>query len=170
MSVLPTKIFLIGLPGSGKSTLGKRLAALIGYTFIDLDELIEKNENMSVGTIFANHGEDHFRMLEHFCLKDAIDRSSKFVMATGGGTPCYNDNISIINKAGKSIFLNTSTDRIVDRLVKNGSNRPMFQGQNRNDISNTVTALLNNRIKFYNQAHHKTENTAPDVILGLLRS
>lgn len=170
MSVLPTKIFLIGLPGSGKSTLGKRLAALIGYTYIDLDELIEKNENMSVGTIFANHGEDHFRMLEHFCLKDAIDRSTKFVMATGGGTPCFNDNISLINKAGKSIFLNTSTDKIVDRLVKGGNNRPMFQGQNRNDIDTTVKSLLNSRIKFYNQANYKTDNAAPDVILGLLRN
>jgi shikimate kinase len=170
MSALPSKIFLVGLPGSGKSTLGKRLAALIGYTFIDLDEMIEKNESMSVGTIFANHGEEHFRMLEHFCLKDAIDRTPKFVMATGGGTPCHNDNLLLINKAGKSVFLNTAISKIVARLEKNGDSRPMFQGQSRIDIEATVTSLLDTRMKYYNQAHFQTENTAPDVILGLLRS
>src|SRR5689334_5487844 len=100
------KIFLIGLPGSGKSTLGKDLADALLVDFVDLDVEIEKQENKIVQDIFREKGEDYFRQVESSVLKVWAASSKSFVMSTGGGAPCFYGGIDVINESGISIFLN----------------------------------------------------------------
>ena len=98
------KIFLIGLPGSGKSTIGKSLALELSYPFIDLDLDIEKAEGRTIKQIFKQMHEGYFRQLESKALKKYCQSQDSFVMATGGGAPCFFDNMEQINQAGKSVF------------------------------------------------------------------
>src|SRR6185503_20434689 len=99
------KIFLLGLPGSGKTTLGKELSNALRLPFVDLDSEIERLEGKKISEIFAANGEEYFRNLESSELRKRCTSKGEFVMATGGGTPCFFDNMEWINRAGKSIFL-----------------------------------------------------------------
>jgi shikimate kinase len=100
------KLFLIGLMGSGKSVMGKRISQSAQLPFIDLDNEIEKEEGMKIQEIFSKKGEDYFRTLEAAALRRHSE-AEEFVMATGGGAPCFHGNMDFINKTGTSIFLNT---------------------------------------------------------------
>jgi shikimate kinase len=92
------KIFLLGFMGSGKSTLGKKLANKLNVPFFDLDKIIEEQIGISIAEIFKTKGEEYFRTLETQVLKQLIYKQAKFVIATGGGAPCFNNNIELINK------------------------------------------------------------------------
>src|SRR5688572_4732227 len=109
------KLYLIGLLGSGKSVLGKELSNLLRIPFIDLDDVLEAQEGMKVSEIFSTKGEDQFRIMEAAALREQSIQK-EFVMATGGGTPCFHDNMSFINKTGTSVFLDTPVSEIVKRL------------------------------------------------------
>ncbi|MFM8739263.1 MAG: shikimate kinase, partial [Cytophagales bacterium] len=98
------KIFLIGLPGSGKTTLGKQLAERLNIRFVDLDTEIEKSEGESIALIFKRFGEDHFRKAESTQLQKWANLNEDFVMATGGGAPCFFDNMEVMNQSGTTIF------------------------------------------------------------------
>src|SRR6187402_3759097 len=102
------KYFLIGLPGSGKTTLGRKLATTLKIPFVDLDHEIEERETISTQVIFKKFGEKYFREVESTVLKAWCERMGSFVMATGGGAPCFFDNMDTINQAGKSIFIDVS--------------------------------------------------------------
>src|SRR5258708_28773826 len=99
------KIFLIGLPGSGKTTLGKQLSEKLNLSFIDLDLEIEKLEGKTVQKIFAEKKESYFREVESQTLKNYSSAKTDFVMATGGGSPCFFDKMDVLNDSGKTIFL-----------------------------------------------------------------
>src|SRR5258708_25113313 len=99
------KIFIIGLPGSGKTTLGKQVAEKLNLPFIDLDLEIEKLEGKTVQEIFAKRKENYFRELESRTLKNFCSGKSDFVMATGGGAPGFFDNMDVMNNSGKTVFL-----------------------------------------------------------------
>lgn len=170
------KIFLIGLPGCGKTTLGKKLADLLGQPFVDLDVEIVKGENQSVENIFSEKGESQFRILEKDYLMDWCQRSHDFVMATGGGTPCYFDNMNLINKSGVSVFLDVEAHEIADRMLKTElAKRPLLAGQDASTIVTRVESMRAQRIDFYNRAQLKVEGeeiTAKKIaneILGLER-
>src|SRR5436189_5502924 len=92
------KIFLIGMPGAGKSTLGRPLAAALNLPFVDLDKEIEKHEQKSIPEVFELRGEDYFRKSESTLLKSWAESNRSFVLATGGGAPCFHDGIEVINK------------------------------------------------------------------------
>lgn len=143
------KIFLIGLPGSGKTTLGMELANHLNIQFYDLDQEIEKAEKQTIRSIFAEYGEAHFRQLEYDHLRKIIEAAEEFVLATGGGTPCFFDNMEVMNISGKTIFLNTSIQTIKQRLQQD-SVRPLMQ-------TNTLEELYKKRIKWYEQAQHTIE-------------
>jgi len=148
------KIFLIGLPGCGKSTLGKEIAQALKKTFVDLDAAMVKGEKKSIAEIFAKEGENYFRGIERKYLLSFCEGPSGFVMATGGGTPCFFDNIQVINKSGISIFLDTSTREITTRMMKTElAKRPLFAGQDESTITGRVEAMRLQRIHFYKQAH-----------------
>lgn len=145
------KIFLIGLPGSGKTTIGKLIADELAIPFIDLDEEIEATSAKSIREIFSNDGESVFRQLEADALQNTILNNVSFVLATGGGAPCFHNGITIMNQIGITIFLNPSLEIIADRLTNTeASKRPLFAADP--IVMNTLKKLYTDRINVYQQA------------------
>lgn len=112
---MTTNIFMLGMPSSGKSTLGRQLAKELNYDFIDLDKKIEISEGKKINEIFNLEGEDYFRKLETDQLKK-IEPDTKLVVATGGGTPCFNNNMAIIKGGGISVFLDVKPYKLEERM------------------------------------------------------
>src|SRR5690554_2384323 len=111
------KIILIGLPGSGKSTIGRELARQVKFPFYDLDDLIVNIEDKPVADIFYQSGESYFRDLESRLLEEKLGSDEAFVLATGGGTPCFNDNMEKINRKAISVYLDVPFPQILSRLT-----------------------------------------------------
>lgn len=161
--ITKSKIFLVGMPGSGKSTLGKDLAAQLELHFVDLDDEIEKVNGNTVREIFARRGEEAFRKLEQNEFERSIGKLSSFVMATGGGTPCFFDNLAIMKSSGLVMFLNISPKILAKRLLagKGIEKRPLLKGLNENSIEGELSAKLEKRLPYYSQAQVTlTENNA----------
>ncbi len=170
---LPVKIFLIGLPGSGKTTLGKELAKKLLVPFLDLDAEIEKQAQKTVQAIFKENSEPYFRKLESKILKEFCASNQQFVMATGGGTPCFFDNMKVINESGKSIFIDVSTKEIAERVKQSSLNkRPLFENLHKEELKDKIEFLRSQRMPFYLLAHvHlKGEKIYIDDILPTLNS
>lgn len=147
------KIFLVGLLGSGKSNLGKKVAQSLRLPFIDLDVVIENQLGMPVSKIFTSKGEEYFRNIEAAALRVQSEQN-EFVMATGGGTPCFHNNITFINQTGKSIFLNTPIQTILKRMNSaEKSSRPLLSNVSDDQMEQVLQQMLNNRISYYQQAH-----------------
>lgn len=149
------KIYLIGLPSSGKTTLGKQLAQSVKGKFIDMDERIEKKTGKSIPEIFKKEGEEHFRKIEHDVLFDIIMMEDKNqVIATGGGAPCFFDNMALLNADGISIYLKVSPQELVKRLSGTGTDsRPLLKGKKEHELEDEIKAKLADRDEFYAQAH-----------------
>ncbi len=163
-------IFLIGMPSSGKSTLGRHLAKRIEYKFIDMDELIEKQELMSVQEIFKYKGEDYFRQVESRVLKE-IPVDQKLVIATGGGVPCFFDNIDYIKANGTSIFLNVQPEDLLKRIQKSDINHRPLINKNTTDaeLLNSLQERCAYRLPFYQQADIQIDgNIDVDQLLWIL--
>lgn len=141
------------MPGSGKSTWGKKLANALKYTFIDLDEMIEEKEGMSIENIFAQKGENYFRKIEHTCLLETSVLNGVLV-STGGGCPCYFSNMQLMNNAGITIYINTNKGILVDRILNGKKQRPLFFSLLKPEIEAKIDELLINRIGYYNQAKY----------------
>ncbi len=144
-------IILIGMPGSGKSTLGRVLATMLKYQFVDLDERIEAFENKTITEIFAEHGEDYFRAVERKVL-DIILKEPQAVISTGGGAPCFYDNMEQIRKNGISIYLQVSQAALLSRLQAGIDKRPMLSQKSDEDLKTFLLAKLAERSPFYEQA------------------
>jgi shikimate kinase len=158
------KIFLIGLPGSGKSTFGKELARKLNLLFIDLDTEIEKACGKEVRTIFSEHGEIFFREKEQQILKEFSERDGEFVMATGGGAACFHSGIDIMNQAGLTIFLDVPVEVIDQRLnEEEKQNRPLLNINALDTVQSHLNKLLKQRIAFYRQAQITLAGKAIDV-------
>ncbi len=146
------KIYLIGMPGSGKSTLGRQLADQLSLPFVDLDAVIEDFEQKSVKDIFREHGEDHFRIIESQQLREWAGSEKSFVMATGGGAPCFHQGIDIINQTGLSIFIDVSIDVLLRRLHAN-TDRPLLNTIDAKEKDEKLQTLRASRLNCYHQAH-----------------
>ena len=151
------KIFLIGMPGSGKSTLGRRIAKEMLLTFVDLDKEIEKREGKSVQQIFAENGEDYFRQVESRELSEWAASAKSFVMATGGGTPCFYDGINVINQSGLSIYLQVSINTLLSRL-ESKTDRPLLNATDIDEKRQKLSSLLDKRTQYYQQASITVKN------------
>ncbi len=150
--------FLLGMPGSGKSYWGKIWATETGLDFFDLDHYIVKKEQLTIPQIFEVKGEKSFRNLESHYLKELTKRNQKCIIACGGGTPCFNNNMDFINQNGISIFLNTDIENISYNLLrqKEVAKRPLFKTlQTKSDVKNYLEDLLNNRISYYKKARYE---------------
>ena len=151
-------IFLIGMPSSGKSTLGKRLARELRCRFVDTDRLIIRDEGRSVAEIFAQNGESYFREAEARALR-TIRPGDSLVVATGGGMPCFHDNMAYINATGVSVFIDVTPPVLVARMKANARQfpanapeRPLFNPDD-TDLLDTLTQRHADRLPIYQQAH-----------------
>lgn len=147
------KLFLTGYMGVGKTTVGKELSELLKQPFIDLDHEIEALEGKKVKDIFNDQGEDYFRELEAKTLRDVTRNHNSFILATGGGTPCYHQNMEWMLESGKVVWLMASVQTILDRIEDTGS-RPLLTGKSSTDIRKFIHQQLRYRRPFYRKAHH----------------
>lgn len=149
----PKIIFLIGLAGSGKSTLGRSLASSLGLQFFDLDQEIEQRKGLSIPEIFSQQGEGNFRIIEHETLLEIIGFQDAFVMATGGGTPCFHFNMDAMNEKGVTIYLDVNPGDLALRIMEEGvEKRPIYQSYDHQDLIQEIRALKAKRESFYEQA------------------
>ena len=146
------KYFIVGYMASGKSTFGKELAKDKGLPFLDLDECVESREGRSISEIFAKEGEEYFRKREREILHEICNEADEFVLATGGGTPCFFDNMDYMNQAGATVFLNTSPLVIVDRLKRQRADRPLLAMYSDDELEFFVREHLESRLSFYLKA------------------
>ncbi|MFW5822309.1 MAG: shikimate kinase [Tangfeifania sp.] len=156
------RIYLIGYMGCGKTTLGKRLSKHMGLQFIDMDHYIEKRNCKTVPQLFKEFGELGFRQRERKALEELAEFTD-IVIATGGGAPCFFDNIDLMNRTGKTIYLNIHPKILASRLLKSKTERPLIKGKSRNELIEFIDETLRKRNKFYKQANY--EITRPDVDL-----
>jgi shikimate kinase len=166
-------IYLLGMPGSGKTTLGKRLANVCGYAFADLDAIIAQQEGVPVTDIFAQKGEPYFRQAESNALKDTLGLSAH-VIATGGGTPCFFDNLEWMNQHGVTIFLDVSVPELIKRLTTHAEaqqKRPLFANKSIAELTESLEAMRIHRLPFYEKAQFRLlpHETKPGKIASLLK-
>jgi len=167
------KIYLIGMPGSGKTTLGKELGKAYKIRFFDLDTEVTKSAGLSIDEIFDKKGEGYFRKIEHDKLFSITKSFDDFVMACGGGTPCYFDNLEFINRQGLSIYLEVSIKELKKRLKSSITTiRPLLK-DNLKDLDQVLSEICQSREKFYLQAqiHLRTDQVdTKDVVDALKKS
>jgi shikimate kinase len=149
---LRMKVFLIGFMGSGKSHWGEALSKKLSIPFFDLDEKIEEHAGKSIPQIFSEKGEEHFRLLEKEVLYLLTESHETFVMATGGGTPCFYNNIDYLKKNGMVVWLNSSMDCLYQRLLKEKDKRPLISDISDNQLKSFIVKKFSNRKIFYQQA------------------
>ena len=150
-----SKIFLVGMPGSGKSTLGIELASNLGLEFLDLDNEIEKYHGSNIKEIFTNEGEDNFRSLDKLQLEKSLYEFPAFVMATGGGTPCFFDNLELMKASGLVVFLEVPSETLNYRLTKGEGiqNRPLLNTVKEGTVLDELKKKLMIRRPYYLKAH-----------------
>ena len=145
------KIYLIGFMGSGKSTAGKKLAAEIGWNFIDMDKKIEESAGQTIPEIFSGHGEAHFREVEINVLRE-LEHSENVVISTGGGAPCHSDNMIFMKQTGLTIYLRLTPSQLKTRLTDAKTERPLIKGLSGEDLLGFIEQKLSQRESVYNQA------------------
>ncbi len=146
------RIFLIGFMGCGKTHLGKQLGNKLQLPFFDLDEKIIEKEGRAINDIFELEGEEHFRLLEKDVLHLLTESHTNFVMACGGGTPCFYNNIDYIKKQGTAVWLNCSVDCLYERLIKEKSLRPLIKDLSDDQLRSYIVKKFGDRKIFYQQA------------------
>ncbi|WP_339607461.1 shikimate kinase [uncultured Roseivirga sp.] len=167
------RIYLVGLPASGKTTLGKQLAEHLDMEFIDLDFEIEKVVGQSIPDYFSFQGEGNFRIKEKETLRNIGAAKEQFVMATGGGAPCYHFNMDYMNEMGTTIFFDVSPGDLALRIMDQGvEKRPLFKSYDQQDLIQEVRDLAENRLAFYNEAKIKIRDNriTLDKIISHLES
>jgi shikimate kinase len=155
------KIFLVGMMGSGKSYCAKRLAKKLKTISYDLDNLIEILEEKTISEIFEEDGEEYFRKQESLLLRWFSEKKS-FILATGGGTPCINNNMEWMNENGITIWLNEPVELLVKRLAKEKEHRPLIKDLTDEQMSDFLTKKLDERKPFYSLAKHTIEYSLMD--------
>lgn len=145
------RIFIIGYMLSGKSTIGKKIANKLSYDFIDTDKLIENTYHYTVNDIFEKFSEDVFRQMEKKMLENIINKDN-IVIATGGGLPCFNDNMDTIKQNGKSIYLKMTSKEIISRLINSKHPRPLLKSLSDTEKEEFIEKNIKEREVFYNKA------------------
>lgn len=149
------KIVLIGYMASGKSTIGKKLSEILDVQFFDLDELIEAEIGSNIKDIFKNQGEIFFRSMEAQVLCKLFNDKDNFVLATGGGTPCYAKNMeTILLRSTHSIYLKLSISNLAKRIAAEAEERPLVMNIPSEDLTEFVGKHLFERSFFYSQARN----------------
>jgi shikimate kinase len=148
-----TRIFLVGYMGAGKTTLGRALATTLGLPFIDLDIYIEERFRKSIAQIFAENGEEHFRRIEQSMLHE-VGEFENVIISTGGGTPCFFDNIEYMNGQGTTVYLDVPVDRLFTRLSIARSKRPLIKDKSDEELRTFIAGQLAKRAPHYSKAQY----------------
>ncbi len=146
------RVYLIGFMGSGKSTMGRWLAdAMDDWSFLDLDYFIENKYHKTISQIFEENGEDGFREIEASCLREVGD-FDKVIIGAGGGTPCYFNNMEVMDATGLTIYLKLEPEVLNDRLYSSKSQRPLVANKSGDELLEFIKDKLNEREPFYSKA------------------
>ena len=166
MHSIDMRVYLIGFMGSGKSFWGRKLSAGMGFPFFDLDDEIVLQEKKPITEIFAEKGEEYFRMVEKDLLEKLTEANENMILSCGGGTPCFFGNIDFMKKMGKVVWLNTSTDVLVERLLREKKHRPLLRDIPDDDMKSFIVKKLHDRKLYYEQAHLalREETLSPEQI------
>lgn len=164
-----SRLFLWGMPGVGKSTCGSKLAKKLGWTFIDLDHEVEKDAGQSVADIFSASGETGFREKEKQTLQNVLVRNH-CVVATGGGTPCFEDNGERMHTAGLCVWLDAPVGRLAHRIFNAKTKRPLLSFRSHEELTAALHLLLEKRNDCYGLAHMiiSTDQLTSEELLNLL--
>ena len=146
-----SRIYLTGYMGSGKTTVGKNLAEKLNFQFVDLDLFIENRRRKTISEIFFEKGEDTFRMIEHKALEE-LATFENVVVSTGGGAPCFHDNMDLMNKSGFTVFLQVSENELMKRLKNGQSKRPLLKDKTTEEILHFIAENIKKRNHYYTQA------------------
>jgi shikimate kinase len=165
-----SKIFLIGFMGSGKSTTGKKLASRLTWSFLDLDEQIENLTGMKIPDIFSQKGEPYFRQIESEILRKTAPES-KTIISTGGGTPCYEDNMDFMLANGLTVYLKMTPALLKERLLNSTDERPLLKNFDEKSLSDFIAQKLAEREKWYSRAEIKIDglNTEISYLCSLIK-
>jgi shikimate kinase len=157
------KVYLVGIMGSGKTYWGRLLALEMDLPFVDLDEFITLQEGISVAAIFEQQGEAHFRQLETAALKGAaLDVPA--IIACGGGTPCFHDNMEFMLSQGMVVWLHPDVDVVVERVWKTRNKRPLIAAADtREEVAAIISSIVEKRTQWYEQAHITLTSTTIDL-------
>lgn len=166
-----SRIFLIGFMGSGKSTLGLKLARIMEYDFVDMDQLIEETAGMTIPRIFSEHGEEIFRKWEHDILAELCERQN-IVVSTGGGAPCHHDLIRVMNTHGATLYIKLTPQVLKERLLHSKTERPLIEGKSESELLDFITRLLEQREPYYSQATYTVDGLSlkPEMLVDLFRA
>lgn len=164
------RIYLIGYMGCGKSTLGRKLAAALQLSFIDLDTFLEEKYFRTIPQIFAEEGEAGFRLKEQKVLHE-VAAFDNIIVATGGGAPCFFDNMEVMNNSGFCIFLDIETQSLVNRLIHAKTERPIIKGKSPEELCDFIEEMMKKRRPFYEKAHYilKGSEIRPEQVIELLK-
>jgi len=138
--------------GSGKTHWGRQLSKKLEFPFFDLDEIIMQLANKSITEIFEQDGEEKFRTLEKEALYMITEGHENFILACGGGTPCFFNNIDYMNQSGVTVWINTSSGILFDRLIKEKSKRPLIKKLDEEQLHAFIFKKMADRKIFYEQA------------------
>ncbi len=161
------RIFLIGFMACGKTHWGKLLGKKLQIPFFDLDRHVEEKEESTITKIFEEYGEEYFRLLEKDVLHLLTENHESFVMACGGGTPCFYNSIDYMNKNGQTIWINCSIDCLYERLNKEKDTRPLIMNMNEKQLRSFIIKKSSDRKIFYQQARISmpSENLTLDLLV-----
>ncbi len=170
MSAIYSKVYLIGYMASGKTTIGSMLADRLGYTFYDTDHLISAWKGKSIEQIFSNEGEPSFRQFENEMIR-FISELDKVIVSTGGGLPIYHQNLSLMKKTGKVMYLKTEVNTLITRIKNDTQIRPLHpSNQSEDDMKRAINERLAKREAYYLQADHviDTSNDLETILQEIL--
>jgi len=148
------RIYLIGYMACGKTTLGKELAKKLSLSFLDLDKYLEKKYFKTIPQIFEEEGESGFRLKEQACLQEVAEFED-VVIATGGGAPCFFDNVEVMNRTGICIFLDVDAEELANRLLQSKTERPLVKGKTPEELVGFIEGMLEKRRPYYEQAGYQ---------------
>lgn len=163
------RIILVGFMGSGKTTLGKKLARKLDIPFLDSDEEIEKGTLLSVGEIFGKHGEARFREIESEFIETLFE-DGDFVLATGGGMPCFHQNMQRLNELGTTFYLERSAKELANRLRHAKQQRPLLDGLTDDELLDSIEHRLAEREEYYRMSNFilSRDEQQPERILEFI--
>jgi len=157
-------VYIIGFMGCGKSTAGRKLAAQLCWSFIDLDRKIEEHTGKTIPELFSRYGEDYFRITESTVLKSS-GSLTKTVISTGGGAPCHDDNMDFMLRTGLTIYIKLTAGQLKSRLSESKGERPLIKGLSNDELLDFIKDKLASREMWYNRAEVFLEGFNVDINL-----